>query len=125
MDSCRAATSPDVALVGVSRNRAIVGWIGDHSPFKARGLLLGDTVVAVDGDSVSAGGLMVPTRQLYLDFSQHLPAELATLSIRRGGRVYGIEVPINWGPRAVTRVASQARAAVEPICTWVQRAIRQ
>jgi len=125
IDSCRAATSPDVALVGVSRDRAVVGWIGDHSPFKARGLLVGDTVLAIDGDSVSAGGLMVPTRQLYLDFSQHLPAELATLSIRRGGRVYGIEVPINWGPRAVTRVASQSREAVEPICTWVQRAVRQ
>jgi hypothetical protein len=125
LDSCRAATTPDVALVGVARHRAVVGWIGDHSPFKSRGLLLGDTVLAVDGDSVSAGGLMVPTRQLYLDFSQHLPAELATISIRRGGRVYGIEVPINWGPRAVTRVASQAREAVEPICTWVQRAVRQ
>ena len=125
LDSCRAATSPDVALVGVSRNRAVVGWVGDHSPFKARGLLVGDTVIAVDGDSVSAGGLMVPTRQLYLDFSQHLPAELASLSILRGGHVYGVEVPINWGPRAVTRVASQAREAVEPICQWVGRAIRQ
>ncbi len=81
VDSCRAATSPDVALVGISRDRAVVGWIGDHSPFKARGLLVGDTVVAIDGDSVSAGGMMVPTRQLYLDFSQHLPAELATLTI--------------------------------------------
>ncbi len=125
LDSCRAAASPDVALVGVARNRAVVGWVGDHSPFKSRGLLVGDTVLAIDGDSVSAGGLMVPTRQLYLDFSQHLPAELATMSIRRGGRVYGIEIPINWVPRAVTRVASQARAAVEPICTWVRRAIRQ
>lgn len=124
LDSCRAAASPDVALVGVARNRAVVGWIGDHSPFKSRGLLVGDTVLAIDGDSVSAGGLMVPTRQLYLDFSQHLPAELATMTIQRGGRVYGIEIPINWGPRAVTRVASQARSAVEPICLWVQRAIR-
>ena len=125
LDSCRAATSPDVALVGVARNRAVVGWIGDRSPFKSRGLLVGDTVLAIDGDSVSAGGLMVPTRQLYLDFSQHLPAELATMSIRRGGRIYGIEIPITWGARAVTRVASQAREAVEPICTWVQRAVRQ
>ncbi|HTT68791.1 MAG TPA: DUF4932 domain-containing protein [Gemmatimonadales bacterium] len=125
LDSCRAATSPDVALVGVGRERAIVGWIGEKSPFKGRGLLAGDTVLAVDGDSVSAGDLMLPTRQLYLDFSQHLPAELATLSIRRGGRIYGIEVPINWAPRAVTRVASQARTAVEPICGWVQRAVRQ
>ena len=125
LDSCRAAASPDVALVGVARDRAVVGWIGDRSPFKSRGLVVGDTVLAVDGDSVSAGGLMVPTRQLYLDFSQHLPAELSTMSIRRGGRVYGIEIPINWGPRAITRVASQAREAVEPICTWVQRAVRQ
>jgi len=67
---------------------------------------------------------MVPTRQLYLDFSQHLPAELATLTIVRGKHVYGVGVPINWAPRAITRVASQARAAVEPICTWVQRAVR-
>lgn len=125
VDSCRAATSPDVALVGVSRGRAVVGWIGDHSPFKSRGLLVGDTVIAIDGDSVSAGGLMVPTRQLYLDFSQHLPAELATLTIERGRHVYGVDVPINWAPRAITRVASQARSAVEPICTWVQRAVRQ
>ncbi len=125
VDSCRAATSPDVALIGVSRNRAVVGWVGDRSPFKSRGLLVGDTVLAIDGDSVSAGGLMVPTRQLYLDFSQHLPAELATLSIVRGKHVYGVGVPITWGPRAITRVASQARSAVEPICAWVQRAVRR
>ncbi len=125
LDSCRAATSPDVALVGVSRDRAVVAWIGDRSPFKSRGLLLGDTVVAIDGDSVSAGGLMVPTRQLYLDFLQHLPSELASLTIKRGGHVYGVGVPITWSSRAITRVASQARAAVEPICTWVQRAVRK
>ena len=124
IDSCRAATSPDVALVGVSRDRAVVGWIGDRSPFRSRGLQVGDTVVAIDGDSVSAGGLMVPTRQLYLDFLQHLPAEMATLSIVRRGRVYGVSVPITWTSRAITRVASQAREAVEPICTWVQRAVR-
>ena len=124
-DSCRAAASPDLALVGVGRHRAVVGWIGDRSPFKGHGLLAGDTVLTVDGDSVSAGGLMVPTRQLYLDFSQHLPAELATLSIRRRGHIYGIEVPINWGPRAITRVASQAPGAADRICTWVQRAVRQ
>ncbi|HXY68567.1 MAG TPA: DUF4932 domain-containing protein [Gemmatimonadales bacterium] len=125
LDSCRAAASPDIALVGVARGRAVIGWIGDRSPFQGRGLLTGDTVLAVDGDSVSAGDLMLPTRQMYLDFSQHLPAELATLSIRRGGRIYGVEVPINWGPRAVTRVASQAPGTAEPICGWVQRAIRQ
>jgi len=125
LDSCRAAASPDLALVGAGRGRAVVGWIGDRSPFRGRGLLVGDTVLAVDGDSVSAGELMLPTRQLYLGFSQHLPAELATLSIRRGGRIYGVEVPINWGPRAVTRVASQAPGAADRICGWVQRAVRQ
>ena len=125
LDSCRAAGSPDVALVGVSRDRAVVAWVGDRSPFKAHGLLEGDTVIAVDDDSVSAGGLMVPTRQLYLDFSQHLPAELSELTIRRRGRVYGVDAPIVWGERSVTRVASQAPGASEPICTWVQRAIRQ
>ncbi len=124
LDSCQAATSPDVALVGISRGRAVVGWIGDRSPFRSRGLLVGDTVLAIDGDSVSAGGLMVPTRQLYLDFSQHLPAELASLTIERGRHVYGIGVPINWAPRGITRVASQAHSAVEPICNWVQRAVR-
>ena len=124
VDSCRAAASPDLALVGAGKNRAVVAWIGEHSPFQGRGLLVGDTVLTVDGDSVSAGGLMVPTRQLYLDFSQHLPAELATLAIRRGGHVYGVNVPIVWRPRAVTRVASQAPGTAEPICGWVQRAIR-
>jgi len=125
VDSCLAATSPDVALVGVARDRAVVAWIGDRSPFTGRGLVLGDTVIAVDGDSVSAGGLLVPTRQLYLDFEQHLPGELATLTIERGRHVYDVGAPIGWGPRAITRVASQARAAVEPICTWVQRAVRR
>ena len=125
LDSCRAAASPDVALVGVARDRAVVGWVGDRSPFKAHGLLEGDTVIAVDDDSVSAGGLLVPTRQLYLDFSQHLPAELSELTIRRGGRVYGVDAPIIWGERSVTRVASQAPGTADRICTWVQRAVRQ
>jgi hypothetical protein len=125
VDSCLAATSPDVALIGVARDRAVVGWVGDHSPFRAHGLLVGDTVIAVDGDSVSAGDLLIPTRQLYLDFSQHLPAELSTLTIRRRGHVYDVDGPINWGPRAVTRVASQARSAVQQICPWVQRAVRR
>lgn len=124
LDSCLAASSPDVALVGVSRDRAVVGWVGDRSPFKARGLMVGDTVLTIDGDSVSAGGLLVPTRQLYLDFSQHLPGEASTLNIERHGHVYGIEAPIGWGPQATVRVASQAPSAVEPICPWVQRAVR-
>jgi hypothetical protein len=131
VDSCRAAPSPGVALVGVARGRAVVGWVADDSPFKARGLAAGDTVTTIDGDSVSAGGLLVPTRQLYLDFAQHLPAELATLGVKRGSRSYEVQVPINWAPRATARVASQARSVTQrvggelPICVWVRRAIRQ
>ncbi len=131
LDSCRAAPSPKVALIGVQRGRAVVGWVGDDSPFRARGLLAGDTVVAIDGDSASAGGLLVPTRQLYLDFLQHLPAELSTLDVLRRGRVYQVTVPIVWGPRAIARVASQSRAVTQrvggqlPICVWVRRALRE
>ncbi len=131
VDSCRAAPSPQVALVGVARSRAVVGWVGEGSPFRARGLRVGDTVVAIDGDSTSAGGLMVPTRQLYLDFLQHLPVELSTLDVRRAGRLYQVTVPVLWGPRAIARVASQARGVTErvkgelPICVWVRRAIRE
>jgi hypothetical protein len=131
VDSCRAAPSPGAMLVGVARGRAVVGWLAKDSPFRARGLLVGDTVTTIDGDNVSAGGLLVPTRQLYLDFAQHLPAELATLDIKRGSRNYEIQVPVNWVPRATARVASQARSATQrvggelPICIWVRRAIRQ
>ena len=130
VDSCRAAPSPGVALIGVARGRAVVGWLADNSPFKARGLVVGDTVTTIDGDSVSAGGLLVPTRQLYLDFAQHLPAELATLGVKRGSRAYELQVPVNWVPRATARVASQARSATQrvsgelPICVWVRRALR-
>jgi hypothetical protein len=129
-DSCRAAPSPGVALIGVSRHRAVVGWIAGDSPFGARGLMAGDTVLAMDGDSTSAGGLLVPTRQLYLRFAQRLPGELATLDVKRGSRVYRVEVPINWVSRATARVASQARTATArvkgelPICIWVRRALR-
>jgi len=130
MDTCRAAPSPGVALLGVARNRAVVGWLADDSPFRVRGLTPGDTVLTVDGDSVSAGALLTPTRQLYLSFAQHLPAELSALSVKRGPRVYSVDVPITWINRATARVASQVRAVNQrvngewPICTWVRRAIR-
>jgi len=130
MDSCRAAPSPGIALVGVARDRAVVGWLADDSPFRRRGLLVGDTVLTIDGDLVSAGGLLTPTRQLYLTFAQHLPAELAALNVKRGSRAYGVSVPIAWVSRATARVASQARTVNQkvngewPICTWVRRALR-
>jgi len=127
-DGCRAAASPQVALAGVSRHRAVVGWIGEGSPFRARRLLVGDTVVAIDGDSVSAGGLMTPTRQLNIAWAQHLPYEMGILEIRRGGRDYAVSAPINWIERVQARVASQARPAPTdtlPICRWVTRALRR
>jgi hypothetical protein len=130
MDSCRAAPSPGVALLGVARDRAVVRWLADDSPFRARGLTVGDTVLTIDGDSVSAGDLLTPTRQLYLTFAQHLPAELATLNVKRGSRVYSVGVPITWVSRATARVASQAPTVNRkvngewPICTWVRRAVR-
>jgi hypothetical protein len=129
-DSCRAAPSPGVTLVGVERSRAVVAWLADDSPFRARGLAVGDTVLTIDGDSVSGGDLLVPTRQLYKEFSQHLPAELATLDVRRGGRSYHLEIPIGWVARATARVASQSRSVNQrvkgelSICTWVRRAVR-
>jgi hypothetical protein len=128
LDSCRAAPSPGLGLIGVARHRAVVGWMAETSPFRSRRLLIGDTVVAVDGDSVSAGGLLTPTRQLVLAWAQHLPYELGILDIRRGGRNYSVQAPINWVARTQVRVASQARAphaAELPICRWVtQRVIR-
>jgi hypothetical protein len=130
LDSCRAAPSPGVALAGVARSRAVVEWLADDSPYRAKGLSVGDSVLAVEGDSVSAGDLLTPTRQLYLEFAQHLPAELATLDVKRGPRVYSVGVPIRWVVRAVPRVASQAPNVNRkvggqwPICTWVRRALR-
>lgn len=130
LDTCRAAPLPGVALIGVSRNRAVVGWIADDSPFRPRGLLVGDTVASVDGDSVSAGSLLLPTRQLNLKWAQHLPFELGSLGVRRHGHDYAVSAPVSWRPRAVVRVASQARSAVAPVggqlpvCRWVTRAIR-
>ncbi len=129
MDSCRASPSPGVALVAAGRGRAVVGWLAPDSPFRAKGLMEGDTAVAIDGDSVSAGGLLIPTRQLLFDFSDHLPAELASIDFRRGGREYSAQVPIEWVTRATVRVASQAPAprapgAEWPVCPWVRRALR-
>jgi len=86
-------------------------------------------VVAVDGDSVSAGGLLTPTRQVVLAWSQHLPYELGILDIRRGGHNYEVQVPIDWVTRTQVRIPSQAPAPHAPgtpwpICRWVSRAIR-
>ena len=130
LDSCRAAPEPGLGLVGVARHRARVGWLAPGSPFRAKGLLPSDTVIALDGDSVAgAGGLLTPTRQLILKWANHLPFELAELSFKRGAEVYGYSVPIVWGPRMQVRVASQARTARAPgeelpICRWVRRAVR-
>jgi len=127
MDSCRAAPSPGVTLVATGVHRAVVAWLAPTSPFRAKRLLVGDTVVAIDGDSVSAGGLLMPTRQLLYAFSDHLPAELATLDIRRGGQAYAVSVYIEYVTRATVRVASQQRPAAgaePPICPWVRRALR-
>ncbi len=134
-DPCRSAPSPGVALVGVARHRAVVGWVDPASPFAPGGLRAGDTVVSVAEDSVSAGSLLLPTRQLVLKWAQHLPFELSYLGIRRRGGTYAINAPVVWGPRRQVRIASQARSAVEvpagtpvdslPICRWVTRAIRR
>lgn len=127
MDSCRAAPSPGVTLVSSGVHRAVVAWLAPTSPFRAKRLLVGDTVLAIDGDSVSAGGLLMPTRQLLYAFSDHLPAELATLDIRRGGHAYTVSVYIDYVTRATVRVASQTRPAAGaelPICPWVRRALR-
>jgi hypothetical protein len=147
LDSCRAAPSPGVGLVGVAKSRAVVAWLARESPFRERGLMVGDTVLVIDEDSVSGGGLLLPTRQLHLAWAQHLPFELGMLTIRRGGggREYGINVPIGWRRVAAVRVASQSRqaaggaagagaaggaggaggaAAEPPICRWVTRAVR-
>jgi hypothetical protein len=134
-DPCRAAPSPGVALVGVAKHRAVVGWIAPDSPFRPGGLQVGDTVVSVAEDSVSAGGLLLPSRQLEYKWAQHLPYELSYLGIVRHGRVYAINAPVMWGRRQQVRIASQARTAVAvpagtpvdslPICRWVTRARRR
>ncbi len=131
LDSCRGARSPGVALAGVARHRAVVAWMADDSPFRARRLEVGDTVLTIDGDSVAASSLQLPTRQLNLKWAQHLPAELGMMAIRRGGRGYGVSVPIEWQPRLAVRIASQAPGAARtspdtlPICRWITRARRR
>jgi hypothetical protein len=128
VDSCRAAPSAGIALVAVARRRAEVRWLAADSPLRARGLLEGDTVVAVDGDSVSAGGLLVPTRHLLRKWDQHLPFELARIGIIRRGRTYEMEVPVNWVRRGEVRIPSLRRPAAGggelPICRWVRSAVR-
>jgi len=128
MDSCRAAPSPGVALVATAPHRAVVGWIAPDSPFRGKGLREGDTVLVVDGDSVSAGSLLLPTRQLMFAMSDHLVGELATVEYRRAGRVWGANVPINWVARAEVRAPDQPlhpAGAELPICPWVRRAVRR
>lgn len=131
LDTCRGATSPGLAVAGVAHHRGVVTWIAPASPFRAQRLLVGDTVLTIDGDSVAASELALPTRQLNVKWAQHLPAELGMLTIRRGGRTYGLSVPINWERRPAVRVASQSRDAVRapadsvaPICRWITRARR-
>lgn len=131
LDSCRAAPFPEVALVGVDNHRAVVGWMAAGSPFRARGLVLGDTVVAINGDSVSAGSLMMPSRQLNANLGQNLPFEMGILGIRRRGREYDISVPIQWVQRPIVRVASQnveaaaALGGASDACRWVRRVVRR
>jgi hypothetical protein len=127
-DACQASASPGVALIGVARHRAVVGWIADSSPFRSRRLLIGDTVLTIDGDSASAAGLLTPTRQVNLAWARHLPFELGILDIRRGNRDYTVQAPINYVTRQQVRVASQARVPASdtlPICRWVTRARRR
>ncbi len=128
LDACRAAPNPGLVLVGVARHRAVVAWLADDSPYRATNVLAGDTVTAIDGDSVSAGGLLVPTRQLTLAWAQHLPFELGILDIRRGGRDYRASAPISFRTREQVRIASQARDAVadsSAVCRWNTRARRR
>jgi len=127
-DACQASASPGLALIGVARHRAVVGWMSPASPFRTRRLLVGDTVLAIDGDSASAAGLLTPTRQVNLAWARHLPFELGILDIRRSGHDYTVQAPISYVPRRQVRVASQARIAPSdtlPICRWVTRARRR
>lgn len=131
LDSCRAAPFPAVAVVGVDRHRGVVGWMAANSPFRSHGLLVGDTVTTINGDSVSGGGLMLPSRQLNMAIGQNLPYELGIIGIRRHGRDYDVSVPIQWTMRPIVRIASQNRAAaaasggVAQACRWVTRVLRR
>ncbi len=131
LDSCRAAPFPGVAILGIDRHRGIVGWIAPNSPFRARGLTVGDTVLAINGDSVAGGGLLTPSWQVDIAVSQNLPFELGIIGIRRHGHDYDVQVPIQWVKRPIIRVQSQnpaaARAEEGPTgaCRWVRRVVRQ
>lgn len=127
-DPCQASESPGLALIGVARHRAVVGWMADSSPFRARRLLLGDTILTIDGDSASAAGLLTPTRQVNLAWARHLPFELGILDIRRNNHDYTVQAPIRYVPRRQVRIASQQRVVASdtlPICRWVTRARRR
>jgi hypothetical protein len=131
LDSCRAAPFPDIVVVGVDRHRGVAAWMSRESPFRARGLLEGDTVTTINGDSVSGGGLLLPSRQLHLAIGQNLPYEMGIIGIRRRGRDYDVAVPIQWVRRPIVRVASQNRAAAAALggasdaCRWVRRVVRR
>lgn len=131
LDTCRGAATPGLVLVAAGRHRATVGYISPSSPFRNRNLLIGDTINTIDGDSVAASELLLPTRQLALKWSQHLPAELGVIGILRGGREYAISIPIIWQPRHAVRSPYQRRdAALEPggeipICRWIRTAVRR
>jgi hypothetical protein len=130
LDSCRSAPAHGTILAGVEQHRAVVLRMAEHSALRRAGLLLTDTVVAIDGDSISALGLLTATRQLTLKWASYLPYELAEVAVRRRGGMFGVHVPILWEPRFQVRVASQRqvpRAPGEalPICRWVRRAVRR
>lgn len=130
LEPCRAAPDPGLGLVGVARYRALPLWISADSPFRLKGLRTTDTIIAIDGDSVAATGLLMPTRQLTMKWANYLPAELPELVFRRGGREYGYSVAVEWVPRRQVRVASMAPQAATadstlPICRWVRRALRR
>jgi hypothetical protein len=127
LDGCRAAPNPGLGLAGVARYRALPLWMDEDSPFRRKGLRTTDTIIAIDGDSVAATGLLMPTRQLTMKWANYLPAELPEIVFRREGREYGYSVPVEWVPRRQVRVASMAPQAGDslPICRWVRRAVRR
>jgi len=128
LDSCRGAPNAGAILVGVDRGRAVLSWMAPGSPFRRTNILIGDTVTAIDGEAVSAGGLLLPTRQIAYAWAHHLPFELGVLDIRRGGREYQVRAPVTFDVRRMVRVASQAAGAPAdtiPICRWNRRALRR
>ena len=127
LDSCRAAQNPGAVIIGVDRHRGVLGWLADDSPFRRTNILVGDTIMLIDGDSVSAGGLLLPTRQISHAWARHLPYELGVLDIRRGGRSYAVQAPVNFGVRQQIRLATQAvsNADTVAVCRWNTRAMRR